>query len=356
MAISVGGVTTSQHNVATVRSALLARSGYPDAVRSPFAPVVLPLAALIAALVRWWSQGSNNLYTAVSKRFYIPDPDLGWRISDHHPVWVGLEICAVIAAIAAGLVVAGWIIRRREATRGERASVLRAATWLVGALPLIVPIAAFATGGAPAGALDTLPASTIQGIESGITGIIDAPAGRYEVVAHQGTSVTAKVSAGHETFDARLSGVKGSWQGDPHDFTKPTGGKVSADATTVDTGIDERSSHAREAYIHADKYPAVTVELDRVIAASQDGPNAIKFKAHGSLGFVGKTHSVEIVGTMRKPDAAALARLNLTGDVLLVKAEFPITIKETALAGDAKDFDGEQIPIQVSLVLRHTSN
>ncbi|HEY0194590.1 MAG TPA: YceI family protein [Kofleriaceae bacterium] len=327
-------------------------------MKSPFAPVVLPIAALVASLVRWQSQGSKNLYTAVSKRFYIPDPDLGWRVSDHHPIWIGLEVCAVMAAIAVGLFFAGHIIRRREARRRERASLLRAATWILGALPLIVPIAAFATGGAPAGALDTLPASTIQGIESGITGIIDAPAGRYEIVEHPGTAVTAKVSAGHETFDARLSGVKGSWQGDPHDLSKPVAGQISADATTVDTGIDERSSHAREAYIHADKYPKITVDIDHVIAASQDGANAIKFKAHGTLGFVGKTHSVEIVGTMRKPDAAALSRLGLAGssDVLLVKAEFPITIKETALAGDAKDFDGEQIPIQVSLVLRHTSN
>ena len=65
--------------------------------------------------------------------------------------------------------------------------------------------------------------------------------------------------------------------------------------------------------------------------------------------------TIEITGTMKKPDAAALARLNLSGDVLLVQAEFPVVIKETALAKDAGDFDGEQIPIQVSLVMRHTS-
>ena len=325
------------------------------AVRSPFAPVVLPIAALIAALTRWWMQGTKNLYTATSKRFYISDPDLGWRVSDRHPVWLGLEVCAVIAAIAAALLVGGWIIRRREANRGARATLLRLATWIAGAAPLIVPIAAFASGGAPAGAIDKLPAQQLQGIEAGITGFIDAPAGRYEVVAAN-SAITAKVSAGHEEFDARLSGIKGGWEGDPHDLTKPVAGQVSADAATVDTGIDERSSHARESYIHADKYPKVTVAIDRVIAASQDGANAIKFKAHGTLGFVGKTHSIEIVGTMRKADAAALSRLNLTGDVLVIQASFPLTIKETALAGDAKDFDGEQIPIQVSLVLRHTSN
>src|SRR5262249_4528978 len=98
--------------------------------------------------------------------------------------------------------------------------------------------------------------------------------------------------------------------------------------------------------------------------ASQAGPGAIRFRAHGTLGLIGKTHAIDVTGTMKKPDAAALARLHVTGspvsgvsggDVLLVQAEFAVVIKETALAKDAGDFDGDQIPIQVSLVMRHTS-
>jgi polyisoprenoid-binding protein YceI len=328
-------------------------------VGSPFAPVVLPTAALLAALVRWQLQGSHNLYTAVSKRFYVPDPDLGWQISPHHPLWVGLELCAVIAAIGAALMVAGWWIRRREARLGHRTAALRGATWLVGALPLALPIVAFASGGGPPNAIDTLPASTIQGIESGIVGIIDAPAGRYEVVAHPGTSITAHLSSGHDTFDARFTGaIRGSWQGDPHDFTRPVTAEVSVDAASVDTGIDLRSTHARDEYLLASKFPTITVALDRVIAANQAGAGAIRFRAHGTLGLIGKTHSIEVSGTMKKPDAAALERLHVAGprgDVLLVQAEFRVVIKETALAKDAGDFDGEQIPIQVSLVMRHTS-
>ena len=324
--------------------------------------MVLPIAALIAALVRWQIQGSHNLYTAIAKRFYVPDPDLGWQISPKHPLWIGLELCAVIAAVAAGLAIAGWWLRRREAQLGHRATALRGATWLVGALPLFVPILAFASGGAPPRGLDTLPAETIRGIESGIVGIIDAPAGRYQVVAHAGTSITARLSAGGETFDARFpAGIQGSWQGDPHDFTRPVTAEVSLDAATVDTGIDLRSKHAREEYLLAERFPKITVALDRVIAASKDGPNAIWFRAHGTLGLIGKTHSIEVTGTMKKADPAALARLQVTapggpgGDVLLIKAEFPIVIKDTALAKDAGDFDGDQIPIQVSLVMRHTS-
>jgi polyisoprenoid-binding protein YceI len=329
-------------------------------VRSSFAPVVLPIVALIAAVVRWQMQGSHNLYTAIEKRFYLPDPDLGWRVSPRHPIWVGLEVCAAIAALAAALVLAGWLIRRREARReagrGSRATILRTAAWIVAAVPLIVPIAAFASGSAPANGLDTLPASTIRGIEAGIVGMIDAPAGRYEVVDHPGTAITAHLSAGHEVFDARFaSAIRGSWQGDPHDLTRPLAAQISVDAAAIDTGIDERSSHAREAYLHADKHPRITVALDRVLAASQTGANTVGFRVHGTLGLIGKSHSIEITGTMKRPDAAALARLKLSGDILLVQADFAVVIKETALASDAGDFDGDQIPIHVSLVMRHTS-
>jgi polyisoprenoid-binding protein YceI len=318
--------------------------------------VVLAIAALIGALVRWQVQGSRNLYTALAKRFYIPDPDLGWRISERHPVWLGLEVGAVIAAIAVGLLVAGWIIRRREARRGRRATVLRALSWIAAGVPLAVPIAAFASGSGPAGGLDTLPAATIQGIEAGITGIIDAPAGRYEVVDHAGTAITAHLSAGHETFDARFgSGIRGVWQGDPHELTRPNSAELGVEASAVDTGIDERSKHAREEYLYADKYPRITVAISQLKGATQAGANSVAFHAVGTLGFVGKTHAIEITGTLKKPDAAAIARLGLSGEILLVQADFAIVIKETALASDAGTFDGDRIPIHVSLVMRHTS-
>jgi YceI-like protein len=354
--MSVGVASESQHNVAPHPDASPGGSGYARHVKSPLAPIALPIAALVAALARWQVQGSGNLYTALSKRFYIPDPDLGWRISERHPIWLGLEVCAIIAAIAAGLGAASWVIRRREAKLGHRATVLRAASWIVAAVPLLVPVAAFASGTGPANGLDSLPASTIRGIEAGITGILDAPAGRYEVVEHPGTAITAHLSAGHEDFDARFGGgIHGGWEGDPHDLTKPLTAEVSALAASIDTDVDERSKHAREAYLYADKYPRISVTLDRLIAASQTGANTVAFRAHGTLGLIGKTHPIEVTGTLKKPDAAALTRLGLSGEILLVQADFAVVIKETALASDAKTFDGDRIPIQVSLVMRHTS-
>lgn len=325
-------------------------------MRSPFAPVVLPIAALIAALVRWQMQGSWNVYTALDKRFYIPDPDLGWRVSPAHPIWLGLEVCAIIAAIAVGLVVVGRLVRRREAKRGHREMLLRAASWIVAGVPLAVPILAFASGPGPANGIDTLPAATLRGIEAGITGTLAAPGGRYEIVEHAGTAITAHLSAGHEAFDARFGGgIRGAWQGDTHDLTQPVTAEVSVEAASVDTGIGGRSKHAREGYMLAGKHPRISVTIDRLLAAKQAGADTVEFRAHGTLGLIGKAHSIEITGTLKKPDAAALARLGLSGEILLVQADFAVVIKETALASDAGDFDGDRIPIHVSLVMRHTS-
>jgi polyisoprenoid-binding protein YceI len=356
MLMSVGAIRESQHNVAPPPGASRGRSGYAHRVRSPFAPVVVSIAALIAALVRWQVQGSRNLYPALEKRFYVPDPDLGWRVSDQHPIWLGLLVCVGLAAITAGLLAGGEIIRRREARHGRRATLLRTASWIAAVAPLVIPIMAFASGTRPANGVDTLPAATIRGIEAGITGILDAPAGRYEVVEHAGTAITAHLSAGHEAFDARFGGgIRGTWQGDPRDLTRPVTAEVSVEAASVDTGIDERSKHAREAYLLADKHPRISVTIDRLVAAKQAGAGTVEFRAQGTLGLIGKTHAVEITGTLKKPDVAALSRLGLSGEIVLVQADFAVVIKETALASDAGDFDGAAIPIHVSLVMRHTS-
>lgn len=324
-------------------------------VRSAFAPVLLPLAALIASLVRWWLQGSGNVYTALDKRFFVPDPDLGWKISVYHPIWIGLEVCAVIAGIAVGLGLGGVVINKLERKRGKRMRVLRALSWVVAALPLIVPIAAFSSGMGPVGGRDTLPARVAVALDTGIGGALDAPAGRYDVVVHPGTSITARMSAGGETFDARFArDIEGSWLGDPRDLTKPTASDVRVATAVVDTGIGERSKSARESYLQASKYPQVTFTLGEIVAARPDVPGVIAFRARGTVGLIGKVHPIEITGTLSRPDTAALARLGLTGEHLIVQADFSLLIRDTALAPDASDFDGDRIPIHVSLVLRHT--
>lgn len=331
------------------------------AVRSAFAPAAVALVALIASLARWILQGSRNFYTAFEKQFYVPDPDVEWAISGQHPIWLGLEVIGIVGAITAGLVVGGFIIRRRERKTGATSKLLRGAAWAAAVAPLAVPIAAFATGFGPEGGRDIRPQREVAAIDTAaqpapITGAIDLPAGRYEVVAHKLTEIAARLEAGGDKFDARFAtDVKGVWTADPKDLTKPMTAEVSADAAAVDTGIGARSKHAREGFLKADKFPRIGWTLDKLVAARQDGPDRIVFRAAGTAQLMGQTHPVEVAGSLKKADAAALERLGLTGAVLIAEADFSLVIKETALAPDAGSFKGDRFPIHVSLVLRHTS-
>ncbi len=312
--------------------------------------------ALSASLVRWYVQGSGNLYTALSKRFYVPDPDLGWRVSAEHPLWLGLDACAVIVALALVVVAVALITRRLERASERRLRRLRVVSWTVASLSLAVPAAAFASGAGPLRARDTLPAGTAVRIEDGVAGSLDAPPGRYVVLAHPGTAVTARLSAGGETFDARFAEITGSWRGTPRDLRRPMHGDIAVAAASVDTGVGKRTRHARDGYLHAGDYPRISVTFDRLAAVRADGALTIAFRAAGTVSLLGRTAPVEITGTAEKLDSAALARLAVTGDVLLVQADFTLPIRDTALAPDAGDFDNPLIPIHVSLVLRHASD
>ncbi|HEY4178956.1 MAG TPA: YceI family protein [Kofleriaceae bacterium] len=320
--------------------------------RALLAPIAIVLASLIASLVRWYLQGSFNIYTALHKRFYVRDPDLGWRVSVQHPIWLGLEICAVLLGLAIALAIGVVIIRRREVRIDGRATLLRGASWLVALATLVVPTAAFISGPGALHGRDTLPPTNAVQFEDGIEGALDAPSGAYTVVEHPGTSVTAHLSAGGEAFDARFGGIAGTWTGDPHELNAAMHADISVATASVDTGIGERSKHAREGYLHAEKYPRINVTIDRAAAVRANGANVIAFRAPGTVSLLGKTHIVDVTGTVTKLDAAALARQGLTGDVLLVQADLALSIKTTALAPDAGDFDGDRLPIHVSLVLR----
>ena len=234
--------------------------------------------------------------------------------------------------------------------------MLRAIAWTIGAVSIVAPIAAYASGSRPSSARDALPVEAANRISiNGIEGGLEAPAGRYEVVPHDGTAIAARLSAGGETFEARFTGgIRGFWDGNPHALAEPMSADISVAAASVDTGVRDRNNHARTSYLKADTYPRIEVRVDRILAAQPAGMAAIAFTARGTLTLVGRTHSIAIAGIVKQADEAAVIRLGLTGSILLVNATFSIAIKETALAADAGDFDGEVIPISVSLVLRHT--
>jgi len=316
--------------------------------------LIPPLIALAASLARWLQQGQKNLYTMRETRYYAPDPDLGWKLVEHGPPRLGLEVLGAMAAWTVGIGAAAWLISWRERRRGTRLGALRIALWVAAALPLAVPAWAFSHGWLPTGAQTRAP----EGVAEVAAGVVDGglpglPAGTWTLLEHPGTSVTAMIDAGGEQFEARFTRVHGWWRADPSDLRQPMTAELYVDTKDVDTGIDLRSKHAREDYLQGEKFPRIVFKLERVLGAQARG-NEVAFRAAGKVEFVGGVHPVEITGTLRAPDAAARGRLGLPADVpiLLVEARFEIRIADTALAPDRGDFGKDTIPLRVNLVMR----
>jgi len=331
----------------------------PETSGGPPWKLLAPLAAASAlSVARWFAQGSGNVYTDLSKEFYVPDPDLGWRRLDDGPVWLGLDFVAMTVAGLVGLAVVGVLLARRERARGVRYSFLRNAMLAAAVLPILVPIAAFATGGRPDGGLDQLPddvaAVDLADVDAVAGALDNLPAGTYAVAAHDDSAITAKLSAGGEDFDARFaSGIRGSWRGDPGDFSQPMSAAVTVDVSGIDTGVPARSKHAREGYLKADEHPTLSVELGKLTAAQQADPDSVAFAATGTLEIMGARLPVEVSGKVKALSPQAIERLGLEGPSMLLDASFELELKSTPLAPDAGDFDRAAIPIAVTLLLTH---
>jgi len=325
-------------------------------VRSPFLAVIPPVAALVAGLARWGLQGSDNLYTQPARRYYVPDPDLGWRAITDGPPWLGLELLGIVLAITGGVLVGAWLVRRLERARPRRG--WRAALWIAGVPTLLVPAWAFAGGFGPGSARDQLPIANAAAVFDGLAGALDAPAGTWAVITHAGSAITAQVSAGGEAFDARFAGdLVGTWTGDPRDLAAPMVADVSVATASVDTGVAMRSKSVREDYLDAATYPAITFTLTALQAARPAG-DAIELRANGAVGLAGRRHAVTITGSLRLLDDTARRRLALdpATPAMLLEADLSLPISETVLAADAGDFDGDLIPVHASLILVHRSS
>jgi len=315
--------------------------------RSPMWAVIPAAAALAAAGARWLVQGSGNVWSDADRRFYLPDPDLGWRLGAREVPWLGLDLLAVIAGVVAVVTLAAWLVARCERRRGAPWRPARVVLWVVAALPLVPPLYAFARGGRPAGGRDRLPSGASIEVADGISGGVAAPAGVYTVRAP--STLVASVRAGGERFDVRFGAVTGSWRGDPRDLGQPMAASLSARAREVDTGIDLRSEHTRQ-YLQADKFPDVGLALTRLVGARAEGAG-VAYRADATLELMGERVPVAVSGTLRAADAAARERLAVTGAALLLTAEFKLDLRNTPLRSKLGDFDSPEVTVSASLVL-----
>lgn len=326
--------------------------------RSPYWALVPPIAALLASGARWLVQGSGNVYTAASRRYYLPDPDLGWRIVLDGPPWLGLDVIAAVAVFTASLAGVAWFVRQRERDQSGPWRPARLGLWGLGVLPLVAPIWAFGGGMLPPDARAALPAGVVGpppgGIEGSLAGV---PAGRYEVVPGAESAIMARVAAGGETFDTRFAGnLAGHVELDPADLEAPVRARVRVDAASVDTGVRMRTEHAASPdFLDVESHPEIAFELGGLTSARQGaGPAEIRFWADGVVTLMGKEIPVPVQGTARAVDQAGRQRLGLSGPGLVISADFTLLLEQTPLSGDS--FDEDRVPVQAALILTHASN
>jgi polyisoprenoid-binding protein YceI len=328
--------------------------------RSPYWALTLSGLALAAGIARWLLQGSGNLYTQTDKRYYLADPDLGWRIAPESPFWLGLDAIAMLAVFTAALGVVAWFVRQRERehNQGQPWRPARIALWVLSAVPLAVPIWAFASGGAPEGAREALPPGVIGPPPGGFEGALAGmPAGTYELLPGSQSSITARIKAGGEEFDTRFSGnLAARVTFDPSDPGAAVVARVRVDTASVDTGSGMRSEHAAgKDYLDAKRFPEIALELDKLTSSRQGaGPGELVFWADGTLTLMGKRIVVPVQGTVRALDEAGRQRIGSTRPTMVATADFTLMVADIPLS--PKDFDRDRIPVQAVLILTQTAS
>ncbi|HLU67501.1 MAG TPA: YceI family protein [Kofleriaceae bacterium] len=327
----------------------------PRLAPSPLWALVPVAAAAALAALRWHLQGSGNLYTQIAKRLYVPDPDLGWRLVEDGPPWLGLDAVAALVAVGAGLLAAWLVLRRLERGRGVMAWPRRV-LFAIGALSPAVPVWALASGLGPSGARESLPAGASAAPPEGIAGALEGlPAGSYRALDHEGAVVSATLRAGGEVFEARFSGVRGQFRGDPGDLAQPMSGWVEVAASSIDTGIDLRNQHARED-LEVERHPAIRFELGRLTAARPSSPREITFRAEGQVTVMGQAQPVELTGTLASLDGAGRARLGLgEAPAMVARVTFSIRLDRTPIGDNEGTFTETEVPVVATLLFQQGS-
>jgi hypothetical protein len=308
------------------------------------------VAGLALVSTRWLLQGSGNLYSDFDKQLYVADPDLGWRLTDSGPIWLGLDAVGLAIAIGLALIVGARLLRARDT---RLSSLLRNGLRGAALVPLVLGVVSFATGQRPVGALDVLPTGDLASIAAGT---FDAflpglPAGSYRVIKHSGTHVTATLEAGGERFEARFTGApEGMLRFDPADLRQPVTAKISMTSASVDTGIDLRSKHAREE-LRSEDFPSIGFRLEQILGVEQESETSLAFSAQGIVELMGREHVVDVQGVIRKPDSEGLKRLGIDGEhSLVVQAQTELLFSKIAVENDGT-FESDHLPIRVSLVM-----
>jgi len=178
------------------------------------------------------------------------------------------------------------------------------------------------------------------------------------VVAQVSTSRPYPIDNNHSTVGfsvpilGGLSQVKGKFtdfaitlNNDEKDITKSSV-SVVIKATSVDTGIEGRDRHLRNAdFFDVEKYPEITFKSERIEKKGK------QFIAHGPLTMHGVTKQIElpftVTGTFKNPSTNKTS-VGYSARTVLNRRDFGINYSRQ----DNPTFVGDHITIEIELVTR----
>ena len=150
-----------------------------------------------------------------------------------------------------------------------------------------------------------------------------------------------------------LSQVKGKFTDfaitlnvDEKDITKSSV-SVVIKATSIDTGIEGRDRHLRNAdFFDVEKYPEITFKSEHIEKKGK------QFIAHGPLTMHGVTKQIalpfSVTGTMKNPDSKNLSAVGYSARMILNRRDFGINYSRR----DNPTFVGDNITVEIDLVTR----
>lgn len=149
-----------------------------------------------------------------------------------------------------------------------------------------------------------------------------------------------------ETMLTRTGAVTGEIKGNPENILDSPQARFEIDLSTLDTGIPMRNEHMRgEKWLDTAKYPKAVFTLTKVARAVEAGaaaadaslrdgqPTAVA--AEGTLEMHGVTRPIVAKVELMPRKASADTAARLPGDLLHVRATFPIKLDEFGIAMNA---------------------
>lgn len=301
-------------------------------------------------LARWLAQGESAMWTDLTRRFWVSDPEIGWIETTDRWVWLGLEGLLATLGVVVGTALLALLARRARAHAGWRRVLLLGATLgaVVACAAPVLPLWAFLGGMPPDGAMRLLPTASDTASKSPSNSTpgtaplppLPVPAGAWHVLDDARTNLLAvRTAAGDDTFDTTFGPLSGAGTFDP---TNPaaTRLRISVPAASLATGIALRDTHAQK-FIEATQHAAIVVTLTGLDALhAGDTANARRWTGRVTLSLMGADIPLAAHGSIT-------ARTDAT---ILVEGGFELPLSTTRL--DPKDFDTDRLVVTTRFVLQ----